>query len=518
MRYILFNSNEVVSFKERKKLPDIKNCENYFDLQQSIFFQEITLNFYSEELISKIENNYEYLVSLARNKDELERNIKKDKNKIFFDDALVSFLRKDMRYFYQSQIIFLLDIEKISVQERLDKFINIILDHFDKTIENNLEINFCIHPDVVIGGNIEKLDSDYFYFIKYFEDFYIKQSLEREQGGLNKLDDLFFKSGSTLLEGETGVGKTKIAELVSNTVKRKMVYKNISAVSEELLSSTLRGYVKGSFTGAVKDMPGIFEDANENILFLDEFQNFSMNAQVQLLDLLSPTSNYISISRIGSNEVKEINVKVIIAINEDVDELLKNNRLRKDIFHRIRNICKIKSLNDRFKTFKENHYNVEAYIIKLFYIIFWKSFCVDGYLIKLNDNSLSPKLFPYFNNSMVNMVVSRKWTGNYRELNVKLLDIFYLYHHAGFNLDSCFEKNLIDQGIDNTIIDKEKNEKVAEVENAMIRNNYNFSKTGKELEKYKLKSYQSLVRFIKQHQDEFSESFLMKIEKTLGKS
>jgi transcriptional regulator with PAS, ATPase and Fis domain len=72
-----------------------------------------------------------------------------------------------------------------------------------------------------------------------------------------------------------------------------------------------------------------------------------MNAQVQLLDLLNPTSNKINISRIGSNDINTFNVKVILAINEEIHDLLKEKRIKTDVFYRIRNTHKLNSFNER---------------------------------------------------------------------------------------------------------------------------------------------------------------------------
>lgn len=288
--------------------------------------------------------------------------------------------------------------------------------------------------------------------------------------------------------------------------------------------STLRGYCKGSFTSAIKDTAGVFEESDGNVLFLDEFQNFSMNAQVQLLDLLNPTSNKINISRIGSNDINTFNVKVILAVNEEISDLLKEKRIRPDVFYRIRNTHKLNSFNERINILIKNKYDPLVYIKKLLFIYFWKSFSMDNYLIKLNTKNIngefifnSDNFFPLFSEEILNLIKEKKWNGNYRELSVKILDIFYLFNkYSSRSLQEIFFKsfdhNILRESVDSSII-----KKVQIIQSTMINNNYNFAKTGAELTNYKLKSYQSLITFIRKHQDEFDDVFLSRIEKSLNK-
>ena len=476
MKYFYFSDNENTKTIDLNKLKEIElssSFENYFDLKKSIFFNELRY-IYTEDILLKLENFYETLN--AANDEEIKEIKKKlsiskdDKEKTI--GKIIDFLIN----FKNSKIVFLLNTNKIN-SNNFYKFTDIIISNFDNILEKKHNINFCIYPDISLKDDNILDNSEYNYFIEKIENFYIEKYLEKENESENILEDIFHKSGPILIEGETGVGKTKIAEIISTKVKRKLIYKNISAVPEELIGSTLRGYCKGSFTSAIKDTAGVFEESDGNVLFLDEFQNFSMNAQVQLLDLLNPTSNKINISRIGSNDINTFNVKVILAVNEEIHDLLKEKRIRPDVFYRIRNTHKLNSFNERINILIKNKYDPLVYIKKLLFIYFWKSFSMDNYLIKLNTKNIngefifnSDNFFPLFSEEILNLIKEKKWNGNYRELSVKILDIFYLFNkYSSRSLQEIFFKsfdhNILRESVDSSII-----KKVQIIQSTMINN------------------------------------------------
>lgn len=521
MKYFLFFNNEIIKNINLNDLKEIKlssSFENYFDIKKSIFFNEIK-HMYSEDILFELDNFYETLNS-ASDKELKKIKTYKSKKEI---DKFIGDISEYLIRFKNSKIVFLLNTQ-VKKNDSIEKFTDIIINHFDNLLDKKYDVDFCIHPDIYLKQNNILYNSDYNYFIEKFENFYIEKYLEKENENENILTDLFHKSGPILIEGETGVGKTKIAEIISTKVKKNLIYKNISAVPEELIGSTLRGYCKGSFTGAIKDTAGVFEEANNSVLFLDEFQNFSMNAQVQLLDLLNPISNKVNISKIGSNEINTFDVKVIIAINERIDDLLKEKRIRPDVFYRIRDTHKLNSFNKRIDILMKNKYDPLIYIKKLLFIFFWKSFSIDNYLMKFELNNIDNEItlnkynfFPLFSDKLLNIIKERTWNGNYRELSVKILDIFYLFNKSSSrSLEDIFYKifdyNIIEVSVDSNII-----KKVHKIQSTMLKNNYNFSKTGAELSAYKLKSYQSLIMFIRKHKDKFDDIFLERIEKSLNK-
>jgi two-component system, NtrC family, response regulator HydG len=139
---------------------------------------------------------------------------------------------------------------------------------------------------------------------------------------------------SVLIEGETGTGKEYIARYIhehSRRSKKSFVAVDCGAIPKDLAGSELFGHVKGSFTGAVANKTGVFQQANGGTLFLDEIGNLSYGVQVQLLRVLQEKI----IVRIGENKLQKVDVRIIAASNEDLAELVDNNSFREDLFHRI---------------------------------------------------------------------------------------------------------------------------------------------------------------------------------------
>ncbi len=139
---------------------------------------------------------------------------------------------------------------------------------------------------------------------------------------------------SILVEGETGSGKEFIARKIHYRSRRKdkpFVALDCGALPGELANSELFGHVKGAFTGAIKDKAGCFEEAEGGTLFLDEIGNLSHDNQVRLLRTIQEKS----ISRLGDNTVKEVDVRIISATNEDLMEDVNAGSFREDLYHRI---------------------------------------------------------------------------------------------------------------------------------------------------------------------------------------
>ncbi len=139
---------------------------------------------------------------------------------------------------------------------------------------------------------------------------------------------------SVLVEGETGSGKEFIARNIHYQSQRKekpFVALDCGALPGELANSELFGHVKGAFTGAIKDKAGCFEEAAGGTLFLDEIGNLSHENQVRLLRTIQEKS----ISRLGDNKVKEVDVRIISATNEDLTRDVQAANFREDLYHRI---------------------------------------------------------------------------------------------------------------------------------------------------------------------------------------
>jgi len=139
---------------------------------------------------------------------------------------------------------------------------------------------------------------------------------------------------AVLIEGETGTGKEYVARFIHRYSKRSnkpFVAVDCGAIPKELAGSELFGHVKGSFTGAVNNKTGVFQQASGGTLFLDEIGNLSYATQVQLLRTLQEKT----VTRIGENKPVKVDVRVIAATNENLSQMVEQNRFREDLLHRI---------------------------------------------------------------------------------------------------------------------------------------------------------------------------------------
>ena len=137
-----------------------------------------------------------------------------------------------------------------------------------------------------------------------------------------------------LLTGETGTGKEVFAQAIHYTSKRarqNFVAVNCSSFSKELLESEMFGHKAGSFTGALKDKKGLFEEANNGTIFLDEIGEMAFELQAKLLRILE-TGEYI---KIGDTKPTRVNVRIIAATNRNLSQEIVAGRFREDLFYRL---------------------------------------------------------------------------------------------------------------------------------------------------------------------------------------
>ena len=158
------------------------------------------------------------------------------------------------------------------------------------------------------------------------------------------MEEIFLKIGkiaptdaNILILGENGTGKDLIAKAIhqqSMRADKPFIKVDVGALTESLFESELFGHKKGAFTDAREDRIGRFEMANGGTLFLDEIGNISLHQQAKLLSVLQNRQ----ISRIGSNEIIPIDIRLICATNVSIAELGNENRFRKDLIYRINTV------------------------------------------------------------------------------------------------------------------------------------------------------------------------------------
>jgi hypothetical protein len=249
-----------------------------------------------------------------------------------------------------------------------------------------------------------------------------------------KVADWRRKGGTILLSGPTGSGKSYAARLLAADPKYgSLVEVNLAGVLEEQLESRMRGYEPGTFTGADRNgRKGWFEEANGGVLFLDEFQSVSPAAQVQLLDVLSAVSDDIQIARTGADHRRRrYKVKVILALNEDIDTLLQENRLRRDLYYRVRFIQTFPSLKERLNPERDRDHR---YLRGMLASYRWKSLRTIKELCQLDAGlrGIARSLFPEWKQEALSALAQQEWEGNFRELERVAYDVFYAYdYHQG---------------------------------------------------------------------------------------
>ena len=200
-------------------------------------------------------------------------------------------------------------------------------------------------------------------------------------------------NATVLLNGESGSGKELVANAIHKNSNRKdfpFIAINTAAIPKELLEAELFGHEKGSFTGAQNLRKGRFEQSNGGTLFLDEIGDMPMELQTRLLRVLSDGHFY----RIGGQDSINVDVRVIAATHQDLEELVKNGEFREDLFHRL-NVIRI--------TVPPLRNRIEDIPTLSKYFLF-----KSAQQLKVQPKILSEEVLKYFNNL--------QWRGNVRQL------------------------------------------------------------------------------------------------------
>lgn len=252
-----------------------------------------------------------------------------------------------------------------------------------------------------------------------------------------EIAELAAKSNAPILIlGESGTGKEIFAKYIhkASGLKGEFVPVNCSAVPKELFESEFFGYEEGAFTGARKSgKAGYFELANNGSLFLDEIGDLPMDMQSKLLRVLQEKT----IRRLGSEQDIEVNVRIISATNRDLEELVRKNKFRMDLYYRL-NVIKIE-----LPPLRERKEDI---------ILFIKSF-----LEELNEEY--DKNIKGIETAAVNVLSTYKWKGNVRELRNVIEQMVVLCRDDIITKD-MIPKYIISEAEKGTEIDKFKKENI----------------------------------------------------------
>nr|WP_217439076.1 sigma 54-interacting transcriptional regulator [Citrobacter gillenii] len=168
---------------------------------------------------------------------------------------------------------------------------------------------------------------------RYFSD--IICSSQSMQALIEKAIRIADRKYTVLIRGETGTGKELLARAIHNSGQRSFypfIPVNCSALPESLMESEFFGYEKGAFSGADgKGKKGLFEMADKGTLFLDEFGEMPLNLQAKLLRVLQDGG----IRRVGGAQIIPVNVRIIVATNANLEEMVEQRLLRADLYYRI---------------------------------------------------------------------------------------------------------------------------------------------------------------------------------------
>jgi two-component system, NtrC family, response regulator HydG len=198
-----------------------------------------------------------------------------------------------------------------------------LLDHIENGLQMNIQTENVDTKSLQLSGVIPSVLKE------YVEATSAESRLLHEHIGLVAPTEM-----SVIIQGESGTGKEFIARKIhelSLRSKKPFVAVDCGSLSRDLAGSEFFGHIKGSFTGAIQDKTGQFELANHGTLFLDEIANLSYEIQIKLLRAIQERQ----IRKIGSNKDIDVDVRIIVATNEDLQQEVKKGNFREDLYHRL---------------------------------------------------------------------------------------------------------------------------------------------------------------------------------------
>ena len=222
-----------------------------------------------------------------------------------------------------------------------------------------------------------------------------------------------------LISGSSGTGKELVAYNLHYSGNRKyenFIPINCGGIPDQLIESELFGYEKGAFTGAEKGKPGLFEQANNGTIFLDEVSELPLSSQVKLLRVLQDGE----VEKLGRTEKVKVNVRIISASNKSLESEIKEKRFREDLYYRLNVVpINVPNLSQRRE---DIHFLIDY---------FMNEFAID-----------MGKEIPTITEEAIKNLIQYNWPGNIRELKNLVQRLLF------------FDEKIIDSGIIETAIGK----------------------------------------------------------------
>lgn len=227
----------------------------------------------------------------------------------------------------------------VSAQEDVDTAVTMMNNGaFDYIVKNNnakhriIQSLFSLQKTKSLESRISNLQAE-------VENKYnISTSIIGQSPALKRVFNYIEKASSSLINvsisGDTGTGKELVAKAIhfnSSRAKKPFVAVNLSSIPESLIESELFGHVKGSFTDAIADRIGKFEEADGGTIFLDEIGEISLNIQVKILRVIQERT----VTKLGTNKSRTIDCRIVCATNKDLSLLVQNNLFREDLYYRL---------------------------------------------------------------------------------------------------------------------------------------------------------------------------------------
>lgn len=203
-------------------------------------------------------------------------------------------------------------------------------------------------------GDIMKKINESLNKVVYINDFEESDPFKKIIGNSKTLKESLYiakkaskSDSSVIIYGESGTGKELLAEAIHLSSKRKdkpLIKVNCASIPDNLIESELFGHEKGAFTGAIKRKLGKFELAQNGTIFLDEIGEMDKNIQAKILRAIQNKE----IQRVGGEETIKLNIRIISATNKNLEEMIKKNEFREDLFYRLNVIpIELPPLRDR---------------------------------------------------------------------------------------------------------------------------------------------------------------------------
>lgn len=276
---------------------------------------------------------------------------------------------------------------------------------------------------------------------------------------------------NVLITGENGTGKEMLAQEIHRLSVRRnkdMVTVDMGAISESLFESELFGHERGAFTDAYESRPGKFEAASGSSLFMDEIGNLTLPMQAKLLTLLQSRK----VTRIGSNKVIPIDIRLISATNWNIQEMVETGAFREDLLYRLNTIhLEIPPLRERGED------------IHLFIDYF-----MQRYACKYERNNIS------LHEHALQKLCSYHWPGNIRELQHTIEKAIILCEGDMIRPKDIFVKQTWRPQLSTTVPNLEEVERQA-IETAILQNDGNLTATAEQLGISRQTLYNKIKRF-----------------------